>query len=453
MLIEELNKVLAPTSTYRKKAKAVKRLEEMTNAQNTGKLVYELRDKNVYPGKIVFDLTGAYTGTDFTPVNSLINEHRNMHSRIYNTKPNLVGYMRAYTGNGYRDINSTMIHSFFYKKSLKDAAEDNGKDWNYVRNLDNGLGEIFDEVDRNVVDFPQPVQLFRFAGFIALKVVNVDDYVDNLYKIKRGMVISNLTYVSTTYTNSNLSLAGFSPDSQFAGCVFVIKLKSTEGALYVGGYSSMPSENEIILDRRGYLRVEDVKYEYVVEKCDFNRRDMFMERLVIYAEYIPHRKYSETIGGEEQQIENESEFMFCDWPKKKDLGSGVSVFGNVKGEEMMKIKEGTELVKLMNVGTVVAAATREKREGMVKIKTVMGDVYITKNTESEIVKMGGVKREIGFGKNMSKKKWMMIIGVAVLVVLVIVIIIGLVVYFSTKEEMKNYKMDKRNVENIGCRYG
>lgn len=131
-----------------------------------------------------------------------------------------------------------------------------------------------------------PLMLFRLTRYIdpPRKGYYDKSIHPNMYELAPGDIIPNIVYTSTSYTNKLLAEA-FNQESQFKGCVFIIKALSSLGMIVINENSDYPNEKEVLLDRRGKLLIKNVSYKYVLEVCGFSK--IYTERMIIECEYLP----------------------------------------------------------------------------------------------------------------------------------------------------------------------
>jgi hypothetical protein len=193
-----------------------------------------------------------------------------------------------YSGNDYKQINSSLLVSEFYDTSLEGVCK-MIPEWN-LKQLTNSietLDSCFDIINAQPrIQYANGLLLYRNTAYINIKPkISGYDMEINLYDIKPGQLIKNIHYLSTSWTNKNKHLSMFVDNSQFRGCLFIIKAKSDEGMLVIGDNSQFPEEKEVIIDRRGGLLITNVDYKYIMEDC--GSRNVLSERMIIEVDYIP----------------------------------------------------------------------------------------------------------------------------------------------------------------------
>ena len=273
-LLENLNSLIAPESSYPKKDKAVSRLRILNDAlQNPQKLMpYVGQAQQEILQDIVFDATGrdpVFQPNALSPTNEA----------AFATQINLIqnnsdkyGPVKQYTGN--YSINTALLKKFYLKDTLS------ANEQRTVSNLD----ASFNFFDQTIKQFDTPITLYRHTRYIDPPINKGSKLDPNLYMLKPGDILPNIGYTSTAYTNQ-ANLTAFIPESQFKGCLFIIQAYSTEGLIFIGVDSYFPYEKEILLHRNGSLHVTKVEYKFLIEKCgDLNT---YPERLTVYADYVP----------------------------------------------------------------------------------------------------------------------------------------------------------------------
>lgn len=272
-------RTMITTPSYPKKDKARQRLQIMNNAEASGQLICSIQERPDCRARTVFDFTNGQAW--FVPTITLSEAHK-ARDRNLLAGPGL-SVLRDYTGNLYRSVNGLLLTRAFYNLSDQQILGKYGWPANTqakIRQLD----DLFDRISNNPLTYD--IVLYRNTAYVDFSVDPQDqEVVVNLYKLRPGTVINNISYLSTTYSNQNSSLAGFVEDSQFRGCLFIIKARSSAGMIVIDQLSQVQSEKEVLLDRRGKLRVTNVSYKYIVEPCD--TKSNMLERLVIEADYYP----------------------------------------------------------------------------------------------------------------------------------------------------------------------
>ena len=208
----------------------------------------------------------------------------------------------AYTGNDFSIINGALLMEHYYNiKPGKNAGY-------YISKMD----KFFDTLgaNRKPTIFNEAITLFRLGRFTTLSK-NSESI--NLYKVKFGYEFPLVIFTSTTYTNKNSNLKTYYQDSHFKGVVFVISAHTNKGIISLQSISVLPNEKELLLDRRGRLKVTKVSWDYVAGDCKNNIR--LYEKMIIYCDYIPPDYVSSEINQPTVQINLE----------KKTIGGNVDL--------------------------------------------------------------------------------------------------------------------------------
>lgn len=300
-LIEELKRIVKPDDPYRKKDKAAKRLEILQQAMVSSTEYpngFLTADARTFPDtcfqNIIFDATDSHP--EFKKekrVDFIADFHKTRDTQYIQSHPDELNYIRLYTriiDPYYRKINSVLLNSYFRQKSIDESIK-------YL-NLSNKTDEInktiqfldqcFDGLNKlPAIDYTQnPLVLFRLSGFIELATQDTNRP-ENLYGLKVGTIVDNVTYVSTSWTNIRRASA-FNEDSQFKGVIFKITASSSRGLMVVDDVSEAKGEKEVILDRRGKLKITNVSFKYVIEQCNnMENQYRYTERMFIEADYLP----------------------------------------------------------------------------------------------------------------------------------------------------------------------
>jgi hypothetical protein len=274
ILIDDLQEITKPSSSYPKKDKAKKRLIALQNAVKANKLNCYVRPN--CQDRVVYDATGIDPG--FKSWKNISNDFIRRDHKIINDNKSIFNVVISYT-NIY-DINKSLILAYYFKdESLISKQHRLERD---------RFDAAFDfHTAQGIVKFTPPVKVFRLTRYIDPPRNGENDTTlnTNLYNLKVGDMLPNIYPTSTTYENKRNSSA-FNQDSQFRGCIFIISLLSSEGAIVIGEHSYFPNEKEVLLDRRGGLYINDIKFEYVVEDCNSSLK--YIERMIVYCNFIPH---------------------------------------------------------------------------------------------------------------------------------------------------------------------
>lgn len=274
-LVEDLELITSPASTYPKKHKALNRLQLLQSGiLNRSLNAYIYGDKY---DRIVYDATGSFP--HFNSWKNVPDAHIQRDVQlIINNRPSyaaVIDYTMDYS------VNQSLIKAYYFNdNNLITPA--------HKKNMDD-IDACFDfHNSQPIINFPTPVNVFRLTKYIDPPRRGENDQIlaVNLYNLQSGDVLPCITVTSTTYENKRES-SGFNQESQFRGCVFIIKLKSSEGVIVVDSQSHFPNEKEIILDRRGALKIKKVSFDYVTEKC--KNLVFFAERMVVHCKFIPYK--------------------------------------------------------------------------------------------------------------------------------------------------------------------
>lgn len=293
-LVDNIKKMTVEP-TYPKKDKALLRLQIISDAIQYDRLTVDVVDKKC---NIVFDFTGNYINklnrNDFQYIKTIEKYNIDEDYTFLSNNKVLLDSIKTYSGDAYRDIGATLLYSYFYKKTFQQTWDENPSINRLITEICiTNLDKCFDIASKRNIPLSKPLVVFRNTGFVALAIQNSPD-ATNLYEIKPGLLLKNVVFTSTTYSNRNRSIASFADDSQFKGCMFKITIKSTEGIIIIDKHSKYASEEEVLLDRRGSLYITNVSYAYTVETCGTNNRHM--ERLYIEADYYPRNKYPASVN-------------------------------------------------------------------------------------------------------------------------------------------------------------
>jgi len=450
--------------TYPKKQKARDRLNILENAEQNNHLTCDISNKQC---NIVFDYTGNLPG--FIPSTNITQTHIAYDYDFINNHPLFNTALTKYSANGYRDLNSMLLYSYFYKRTIDQTFDDNPT-WNKNQTIQlmQSLDDGFDAINNRIEFVTQPFVLYRTTGFVELALES-DFPINNLYGIKSGDIANNLQYISTCYTNQNSAIATFASDSQFKGCVFKITATSSKGLVIIGNHSVFSEEKEVLLDRRGSLRITNVSYKYTAETCGTSVRRM--ERLYIEADYlydhIPAPMQNLQTYNVNQGPVLINGIMFADI-KKRPIDDPVLEYGrtdesvenlNKQGinvfsrNDPMAIINDIRLLKEINIPD-------EINEPSKVIDTALGPIRVP-NTAFDIidhiVKLEPNKLESDTLKSQSMitKTFKNIIGsnflyakIIVIVIILIVIIIVTVISVKLSETENNILNVKSNKEKI-----
>jgi hypothetical protein len=279
-IVDNLKEITAPASTYPKKDKALARLANISRAINEGHIVCYRAVGNC-KDRVVYDASG--TLPDYEPTRTILDAHiardhaeATMSGQYPLGKEN-PNYWGIYMYSQNSSINANLIRSYYFNTtSIQDVR----------------ISDI-DEAFRHwstlpIIQYPDnaPLMLYRLVRYVDLPrdgQYDVDGE-SNLYDIKVGTVIPNISYTSTAYSNKHPSQA-FNNETHFKGCIYIITAKSSRGLIVVDKNSYYPHEREVLLDRRGSLRVTKVSWDYVTETC--GDAHIAAERMVLHCDYLP----------------------------------------------------------------------------------------------------------------------------------------------------------------------
>jgi len=266
-------RTMITTPTYPKKEKARNRLRILEDAEANQYLNCAVQPREACLDAVAFDFTRGQPW--FVPTVNISEAHI---QRDYDALTGrMLDAILDYTFDGYRPINSALLQSQFFGKRIAIPER--------IKRLD----DCFDAMNAlPPVEYDDPLILYRHTGYVDLSIVGDDtSLTPNLYTLAPGTIIENTIFVSTCYTNSNKALSLFVDDSQFRGCMFRIKARSSQGLIVIDKRSRFPEEREVLLDRRGHLVVTRVSFAYIIEEC--RNVPTYMERLLIDAYYLPYR--------------------------------------------------------------------------------------------------------------------------------------------------------------------
>jgi hypothetical protein len=181
--------------------------------------------------------------------------------------------VRKYTGDSH--INAELLKQFYYQTKMDKYAE-----------LDSKIDECFNEFNKHPVNFTDTpngdIMLFRLVRYI--DPPNLEEAA-NMWQFREGMSLPNIVYTSTIYKSKH-NMAYYNDQSQFRGMLYIIKCNSSKGLICINKNSVYPHEHEVLLHKRGALKITQVAYRYVTEPC-MQAGIIPIERLVLYCDYIP----------------------------------------------------------------------------------------------------------------------------------------------------------------------
>ncbi|ARA72021.1 hypothetical protein BNJ_00190 [Kaumoebavirus] len=240
----------------------------------------------------VYDCSGSVKW--FKPNITLTPEHKSRDATMTLEKEE---YQAVYEYTADSTINTPLLKSYYFDLPLNAVA-----DVTQLERIEK-LDEAFDAWDTSIINYPaeSPLLMYRLTRYVDPPRNGITDIErdPNLFNIKAGDILPNICYTSTSYSNK-MRASAFDQESQFKGCVFVISAKSSRGLIVVDKISAYPSEKEILLDRRGFLKVTKVDYRYTTEVCGEVK---YNDRMVIYCDYLPR---GVTGGDEGALIKHES---------------------------------------------------------------------------------------------------------------------------------------------------
>lgn len=267
-------KLLSKNNNYPKKDKMIERLQVLEDAISNNKLVCEIRqDKNSCLDKVVFDFTDQLQNFQKYEYPRI-----DLHEQFLNDNKNLLKSVTIYTGSSYSTINGILWRSYVYNNTFTETCDE--------LNINKTGIDIINDISE-AMDMDKPydnIVAYRHTGFIDFNYKNSESSPVNMYNIKKGTIINNVSYLSCTLTNQNSAIHKFNYNTQFKGCLFKINISTKKGYIVIGNKSNYSDEKEIILDYRGALKVTNVSFKYTTEFCKSNIK--YMERLFIEADYL-----------------------------------------------------------------------------------------------------------------------------------------------------------------------
>ena len=305
---DDMKELIKPGSTYLKPWKAKERLQNIAIARTQKHIVCHTVGDNDGEclDRIIYDATNSLYW--FIETITIDEDYKQQsYSRASNK---LYKYIYDYTLD--YSVNKTLLLNYYFQDNLEDER---------IRNMD----ACFDEWNKNIVNFHKPLILYRLTRYIDPPRQGRYDVLakSSLYDFAVGDVIPNILYTSTSWTNK-MNAEAFNDESQFKGCLFIITAKNSKGIITIGKKSYFPTENEVLLDRRGYLKITKVEYKYISEKC--GGEIILAERLVLHCDYLGY-DIPEDSKINESIILSEKEFLIKTSVKDKiadKLGDTVS---------------------------------------------------------------------------------------------------------------------------------
>jgi endonuclease/exonuclease/phosphatase family metal-dependent hydrolase len=183
------------------------------------------------------------------------------------------------TSDYYQEVNDALLESYYFgTKISSEIINERVKDMDLA----------FEHSMSNILTLDKPYTVWRIVKYIdpPRKGPKDTQFKPNIFNLEVGDILPCISYWSTTVENKRAS-EWVNSAPEFRGFVFVIRVTSSAGAIYLGDKSFYPNEEEVLLDRNGFIKIDKIESGYMIAQGCWKDGALY-EKSVIYCTYIPN---------------------------------------------------------------------------------------------------------------------------------------------------------------------